>query len=98
MKHNRSVDMRNLFTQWQTSGLSKQAFAMNNGISKATFYYWVKKFEASKSDIAGLKSFLPVHLSVPVSTTATAIVRYPSGVSIEWHGTLESIHLLKTLV
>lgn len=91
--------MRTLYANWQESGLGKKAFAEQGKISPSTFYYWAKKFEKAKSKASTKKGFEPILLESVVShPTAIAIVRYPSGVSLEWHGAPETIALLKTLL
>jgi hypothetical protein len=34
-----------LYCKWQESGQTKAAFAALEGIPKATFHYWCKKFD-----------------------------------------------------
>ncbi|MCH7405285.1 IS66 family insertion sequence element accessory protein TnpA, partial [Belliella aquatica] len=46
-----------LFTKWQESGLSKAAFASEAGISRASFYYWCRKFEEETIDYADSSGF-----------------------------------------
>jgi hypothetical protein len=41
---NATKKMRELYDQWQTQGISKQAFCNSNGIEYHQFYYWIKKF------------------------------------------------------
>jgi hypothetical protein len=41
---NETEKMRELYDQWQTQGISKQAFCNQNGMGYHKFNYWVKKF------------------------------------------------------
>jgi hypothetical protein len=36
--------MRQLYDQWRSEGISKQAFCNQNGLGYHKFNYWVKKF------------------------------------------------------
>jgi hypothetical protein len=44
MKNTTNEAYYSLFCKWQESGQSKATFAASEGIPKATFYYWCKKF------------------------------------------------------
>ena len=50
--------MRQLYLSWQSSGLSKKAFALREQITPSTFYYWVKKLEQSSPP--ALQGFDPI--------------------------------------
>ena len=47
---NETERMRELYDQWQTQGISKQAFCNQNGISYYKFNYWVKKFRRDNAN------------------------------------------------
>ena len=99
MKKYTEESMRELYACWRKSDLGKKAFATEAGISPSTFYYWVKKFDHGGEGSSPKRGFRPIIVDdvVPVPAV-TATVRYPSGVSIEWHGGPDTIHLLKTLL
>ena len=92
--------MRLLYEDWQSSGLSKKLFAIDQGVSPSTFYYWVSKFEKVPSSAVnpakGFKQIAMVDRAGVSSLTAT--VRYPSGVVLEWHGGNHTIEDLKALL
>ncbi|MEM9446856.1 MAG: hypothetical protein AAGA18_16060 [Verrucomicrobiota bacterium] len=97
-RHNES-SMRFLHEAWQSSGLSKKLFAIEQGLSPSTFYYWVTKFEkltASSSKTSG--EFEQIKLDGTVSSSVTATIRYPLGVVLEWHGGSDTIDDLKSLL
>jgi len=96
MNRHNEAEMREHYEAWQASGLGKKVYAKREGLSPSTFYYWIKKFdEAVLAEPA--KGFQSIQIDKPM-TSAIAIVRYPSGVSIEWHGHPEMIHHLKSLL
>jgi hypothetical protein len=99
MKRYTEASMRPHYESWQQSSLGKRAFAIESKISPSSFYYWVKKFDRSGKKSSTKKGFQPILVKdvVPMPSV-TATVRYPSGVSIEWHGGSDTIHLLKTLI
>ena len=49
---NETEKMRKLYDQWQTQGISKQAFCNHNGMGYHKFNYWVKKFRRENVPIA----------------------------------------------
>ncbi|MFT7036532.1 MAG: hypothetical protein ACJA2S_005064 [Cyclobacteriaceae bacterium] len=98
MKRHKESLMRLLYNSWETSGLGKKSFAIQEKISPSTFYYWVAKFEGRAKELPVMKGFHPIVLEDVVSLPVTATIRYPSGVSIEWHGGADSIPILKTLI
>ena len=78
-----------LFGKWQGSGLSKAAFTAREGIPKVSFYYWCKKSE-SKPDLPELRSGF-TRIGLPAtSPSAVAKISYPSGVSLELFGQLDT--------
>ena len=98
MKRHSESSMRSLYREWQSSGLGKKSFAIEQSVSPSTFYYWIKKFEKSTKESTAKRGFYPIDLGDIVSEPVTATVRYPSGVVIEWRGKADTIHLLKTLL
>lgn len=97
MKRHDITEMRSYYAQWLSSGLGKKAFARQAGLSVSTFYYWASKFEKG-SVTSTVDGFEPIKVASPGLGTPTAVVRYPNGVSIEWHGGPDSLHMLKGLV
>ena len=98
MKRHSTTQMRKHYDRWQSSGLGKKVYALQEGIAVSTFYYWVSKFEKELNVRPPAKGFQPVTLDLIPSPEVTAIVGYPVGVSVEWRGPSDSIHLLKALL
>lgn len=42
--------MRQLYDQWRSEGISKQAFCNQNGLGYHKFNYWVKKFRNDSAE------------------------------------------------
>ena len=78
-----------LFYRWQNSGLSKAAFADREGISKASFYSWSKKFETKADSQDSQSGFSRIELAEATFQPAVARINYPSGVSVELFGPLD---------
>lgn len=102
MKTYSKEQQESFYEQWQSSGMSKTQFAKDRELKPTTFYYWVEKFEKlsghpSKESVkAGFVAINPS--GVPIATDLpTAIIHYPSGVSIELFKTSD-IGFLKTLL
>jgi len=96
-RHNEST-MRIYYDKWQCSGLSKKAFATQEGLSCSTFYYWVGKFEGSARNRSSRTGFASIAIEEVVCEAVIARVRYPSGVVVEWHGSPDTVHFLKQLL
>ena len=79
-----------LFISWQRSGLSKAAFACREGISKAGFYYWSRKFENGPPSGNSPAGFSRIEVSGPILPTAVARISYPSGISVELFGLVDA--------
>lgn len=84
MKKIGNEEYYSLFCRWRASGLNKAAFALEEGISRTTFYYWCKKFEDSEAvppDSSGFSLMTPV----PVIQNEPVIrISYPSGVRVDF--------------
>lgn len=94
--------MRELYDQWQTQGISKQAFCNQNGIGYHKFNYWVKKFRGKNVDTAApARGFSQIPVEVPdaieQSYHALAAITFPSGARIELFGSLDAL-LIRKLV
>jgi len=93
--------MRALFDQWQTQGISKQAFCNQNGIGYHKFNYWVKKFRPKKTPV-------PTHgfSQIPVQQPdvmvqiqqVLAVITFPSGARIELFDSLDASFLRKLIL
>jgi hypothetical protein len=72
------AEMYPLIEQWQSSGLSKQAFCERQEIAKSVFYYWHKRYKADLSP----GGFLPIKIGQIKSTPANSFIEvgYPNGV------------------
>ena len=100
---NETEKMRKLYDQWQTQGISKQAFCNQNGMGYHKFNYWVKKFRR--------KNVAPVELTrgfsqIPVqqpdvieqNQQALAAITFPSGARIELFGSLDASFIRKLIL
>jgi transposase-like protein len=97
MNRHNEENMRGLCEAWRQSDLSQKAFAIDHGIRPATFYYWLRKLNESSVATSSHKGFQSIAMDLPMQSVL-AVVRYPSGVSVEWHGSADTIHLLKSLL
>lgn len=79
-----------LFYRWQGSGLSKSAFADSEGISKVSFYSWCKKFESKADSQDASAGFTRIELAEATSQVAVARINYPSGISVELFGSVDT--------
>ena len=89
---------RELFTNWQQSGLSKASFCHREGISKASFYYWSKKFATDLPASNSPVGFSRIEVADPVLPTPLARITYPSGISVELFGPLDPDRIKALLV
>ena len=83
--------MHSYYQSWEVSGMSIKGFAKHHGIPASTFYYWCKKFSDQSATVDDdLVGFTPLPVSSAgngvSSDHPTAIVRFPTGVSLEWYG------------
>ena len=67
--------MRKVYTQWQQSGLSRQAFCKQANMSYATFHYWQKQFNELPQG-----GFSEVSLGASLDVCCELI--FPSGVRL----------------
>lgn len=100
---NETEKMRNLYDQWQTQGISKQAFCNRNGMGYHKFNYWVKKFRRTNSApvvSAGGFSQIPVQQSdlIEQNQQALAAITFPSGARIELFGSLDASFIKKLIL
>ena len=90
MKRTSNEEYFDLYREWTGSGVSMASFAAGHGLSKSGFYYWAKKFgqEQSIPDVSPGFSLMP-HQSgnVPIPT---ARINYPSGISLELFGSMDT--------
>ena len=81
---------RQIYDEWQRSGLSVQQYCENTGIHESRFYYWKAKLKA-ESLPAACGGFLPVRMSGRSGRAYTVAngndralceVVYPNGVTV----------------
>ena len=99
MKRQTEGNMRKLYQEWVSSGVSRSEFADTHGIVRTTFYYWTKKFSIQEEESTEGKAF---KLLDPVPSfgrhgRVIANIHYPSGVSLELYEEV-STGFLKTLI
>lgn len=90
---------------WEASGLSQARFSRENGFSRDTFKYWLKKYKnekgTGKTPLPG--PFIPVEinsLSTPACHTdedREIIITYPNGIKVTCPSTL-GIDQLRALI
>ncbi|MDO6437017.1 hypothetical protein Q4534_06350 [Cyclobacterium sp. 1_MG-2023] len=99
MKRQTEGNMRKLYQEWLSSGVSKSEFADMHGIVRTTFYYWTKKFSTQEEESTGGKGFqlLDPVPSVGRHGRVIAHIHYPSGVSLELYDEV-SPEFVKTLL
>jgi hypothetical protein len=100
---NETEKMRDLYDQWQTQGISKQAFCNRNGMGYHKFNYWVKKFRRTNSASvvsAGGFSQIPVQQPdlIEQNQQALAAITFPSGARIELFGSLDASFIKKLIL
>lgn len=73
--------------------MSITGFAKSQGVPASTFYYWCKKFSEQINEDQVINTdtgFEPINLTSLRDTTVIshpkAIIRFPTGVSVEWYG------------
>jgi len=98
MKRYTEEEMLELYGQWQASGMSRVAFAEEQGIPRHTFYYWTSKFDKANTNqqAVGFQSITVESPQLIRESRATAILHFPSGVVMELQGSLDA-QLLQTL-
>ncbi|MEB2784821.1 IS66 family insertion sequence element accessory protein TnpA [Algoriphagus persicinus] len=72
MKKTTNEDYYSLYYKWQESGQSKAFFAASEGIPKATFYYWCKKFGTDSALAASSSQFSMIPMDSHSSTAPVA--------------------------
>lgn len=95
--------MRELYDQWQTQGISKQAFCNQNGIGYHKFNYWVKKFRHKNvATMSPPRGFSQISVPQPELITqdqqALAAITFPSGARIELFDSLDASFIRKLIL
>ncbi|WP_149243432.1 IS66 family insertion sequence element accessory protein TnpA [Dyadobacter sp. 32] len=95
--------MRELYDQWQTQGVSKQAFCKQNGMGYHKFNYWVKKFHPNNfSPAVPTRGFSRIPVEEPEVTEQNqhllAAITFPSGARIELFGSLDAALIKKLII
>jgi hypothetical protein len=101
---NETERMRELYDQWQTQGISKQAVCNQNGMGYHKFNYWVKKFRGKNvAEAAPARGFSQI--SVPPQPElpgqdqqVLAAITFPSGARIELFGSLDASFIRKLIL
>jgi len=100
---NETEKMRELYDQWQTQGISKQAFCNQNGMGYHKFNYWVKKFR--RNDVTAaipIRGFSQIPVQQPdlieQNQQALAAITFPSGARIELFGSLDASFIKKLIL
>ena len=72
--------MFTLVRQWRESGLTRQEFCLQHGITVGKFGYWISRWKEDQS--AGDKGFIPMGTAM-LGTAPVLSVIYPNGVRLE---------------
>ncbi|WP_373497423.1 IS66 family insertion sequence element accessory protein TnpA [Aquiflexum sp.] len=97
MKKINNDEYYDLVCRWQVSGKSKAAFAEEEGISRTAFYYWCKKFSVKQSSTTHQSSFSLVSPHIGFQLDPVIKINFPSGISIEFFGKVDSDTVKKLL-
>lgn len=92
MKKTTNEEYYSLFCKWQESGQSKATFAASEGISKATFYYWCKKFDVDSVSPSSSAPFSIIPMD-HITASPVARISYPSGICVELFGAVDMVTL-----
>ncbi len=84
MKRISNDEYYSLFCKWQASGINKAAFALEEGISRTTFYYWCKKFEGNEAVASDSSGFSLLTSGSGIQKEPVMRINYPSGVSVDF--------------
>ena len=100
---NETEKMRDLYDQWQTQGISKQAFCNQNGMGYHKFNYWVKKFRSKNvTTTSPTRGFSQISVPEPEvlgqDQHALAAITFPSGARIELFGSLDATFIRKLIL
>jgi hypothetical protein len=100
---NETEKMRELYDQWQTQGISKQAFCNQNGMGYHKFNYWVKKFHGKNvATVAPARGFSQISVPQPEliapDQQSLAAITFPSGARIELFGSLDASFIRKLIL
>lgn len=79
IKYSREQKQQHI-ADWQQSGLSRRAYAVQHGINEATFYYWVEKNNEATS--TETPRFIPARLAVPEEKVTVTLT---GGIGITCH-------------
>lgn len=79
MKERRAY-MFTLVRQWRESGLTRQEFCLQHGITLAKFGYWIARWKEDQSGGSG--GFIPMGSTMTANASAIAVI-YPNGVRLE---------------
>ena len=97
MKKINNDEYYDLVCRWRVSGKSKASFAVEEGISRTTFYYWCRKFSVGQPSTTGQSSFSLVTPKVGFQKDSVIKINYPSGISIELFGKVDTDTIKKLL-
>lgn len=95
--------MLELYDQWQTQGISKQAFCNRNGMGYHKFNYWVKKFRGRNvAIISPIRGFSQISVPQPEllgrDQQALAAITFPSGARVELFDSLDASFIRKLVL
>lgn len=89
--------MRDVYFDWQGSGLSKKRYCQSKALAISTFHYWAKKFrpEGTTAEQGFIELDLPQSQELPLVPKVE--IEYPSGIKLRFYREVE-VSWLKTLL
>lgn len=93
-KKEHRVELLQMVTQWQQSGLTQKAFCISNNIAYHVFHYWYGVYRSNKNTS---DSFLPVSITTTASPQQITLVGV-NGIQVQLAFTEQSIRFVKQLL
>lgn len=93
-KKEQRVQMLEMITQWQESGLKQRAFCSANNIAYHVFHYWYGVYRSCQKDT---DSFVPVNI-VPSAGQEPITITGVSGIQVQIPFTEQSVGFIKQLL
>jgi len=81
-RHTRTEQQQHI-DAWQRSGLTKQHYCEQQGITISNFYYWLKNFNNNTDAAPAASPFIPAQcISSGVNRTEAVTLNLPNGCSV----------------
>jgi len=93
-KKEHRVQMLEMITHWQQSGLTQMAFCVANNIAYHVFHYWYGVYRSAQNNTG---SFLPVTIT-PARKHELITITGLSGIQVQFAFTDQSVRFIKQLL